>query len=121
MNPKQRVEYLTNILNEANYNYYVLSESKITDQEYDSFLRELITLEEKYPELKSESSPTMRVGGEVVSKFNRISHKIPMLSLSNVFNEEEIFDFINKGYLGSLTDFSKNYSISPLGESSSVS
>lgn len=57
----KRVEELTKILNEANYNYYVLNESKITDQEFDKYLRELEVLEEKYPELSKPNSPTKRV------------------------------------------------------------
>ena len=93
---KQRVEYLTNLLEEANYNYYVLDNPTITDQEYDKYIRELITIEEKYPSLKKETSPTMHVGGEVIDKFNKINHIQPMLSLPDVFNEEEIEDFANK-------------------------
>ena len=90
---KERVKELVRILNEANYNYYVLDNPTITDQEYDNYLRELINLEEKYPELKEKDSPTSRVGGEVVDSFKKVYHEKPMLSLSNVFNEEEIIDF----------------------------
>ncbi len=90
---KERIEELVKILNEANYNYHVLDNPTITDQEYDKYLRELVTLEEKYPEYVLEESPTKRVGGKVLDKFNKITHKIPMLSLGNVFNEDEIRDF----------------------------
>ena len=90
---KDRIDYLTEKLNEANYNYYVLDMPTITDQEYDSMIRELTNLEEKYPELVREDSPTQRVGGEVLDEFQKIAHKIPMMSLSNVFNEEEIREF----------------------------
>ena len=93
MDIKKRVEELTNILNEANYNYYVLDNPTITDQEYDKYLKELITLEQKYPEYLKSDSPTKRVGGEVIDKFNKIRHEKPMLSLANVFNEDEIFEF----------------------------
>ena len=93
MNIKDRVLELTNILNEANYNYYVLDNPTITDQEYDKYLKELITLEEKYPEYSYDDSPTKRVGGQVINKFNKIVHQKPMLSLANVFNEQEIRDF----------------------------
>ena len=65
----------------------------ITDQEYDKYLRELINLEEKYPEFADPNSPTKRVGGEAIDKFNKVAHAIPMISLANVFNEEEIRDF----------------------------
>ena len=96
MNAQHRIEELVKILNDANYNYYVLDNPTITDQEYDKYLRELITLEEKYPELILIDSPTKRVGGEVLDKFSKIEHKIPMLSLGNVFNEEEVREFDNK-------------------------
>ena len=90
---KKRVEELTKILNEANYNYYVLDNPTITDQEYDKYLRELINIETSHKELASPTSPTNRVGGEVIDKFNKIVHAKPMMSLSNVFNEDEIRDF----------------------------
>ncbi len=96
MNAQERIKELVKILNTANYNYYVLDNPTITDQEYDKYLRELINLEEKYPEYVLLDSPTKRVGGEVVDKFAKISHKIPMLSLGNVFNEEEVRDFDNR-------------------------
>ena len=90
---EERIKELVKILNEANYNYYVLDNPTITDQEFDKYIRELITLEEKYPEFKQSDSPTSRVGGEVVSGFQKVYHEKPMLSLSNVFNEEEIRTF----------------------------
>ncbi len=90
---QKRVEELTEILNKANYNYYVLDKPTITDQEYDKYLRELITIEEQYPHLKKEDSPTGRIGGEVIGTFKKVVHEKPMLSLSNVFNEEEIRTF----------------------------
>ena len=89
----KRVEELTHILNEANYNYYVNDNPTITDQEYDKYLRELINIETEHPELADPNSPTKRVGGQVIDKFNKIVHARPMLSLANVFNEDEIRDF----------------------------
>jgi len=94
--PKERIEELVKIINEANYNYHVLDNPTITDQEYDKYLRELITLENEYPEFADPNSPTQKVGGEVIEAFSKIKHKIPMFSLSNVFNEEEVRDFENK-------------------------
>ena len=91
-----RMKELIEILNQANYNYYVLDNPTITDQEYDKYLRELIKLETKYPELKQENSPSERVGGTVIDSFNKIVHEVPMMSLSNVFNESEIINFDNK-------------------------
>lgn len=93
---KERVDELIKILQDANHNYYVLDNPTITDQEYDKYLRELINIEEHYPELKRADSPTIKVGGEVVDKFNKIRHALPMLSLPNVFNEDEIANFVNK-------------------------
>lgn len=90
---KKRIKELTEIINQANYEYYNLDNPTITDQEYDKYLRELINLEEKYPELADPNSPTKRVGGEAIDKFNKVAHAIPMISLANVFNEEEIRDF----------------------------
>ena len=89
----KRVEELTHILNEANYNYYVNDNPTISDQEYDKYLRELINIETEHPELADPNSPTKRVGGQVIDKFNKIVHARPMLSLANVFNEDEIRDF----------------------------
>ncbi len=93
---QKRVAELTKILNDANYNYYVLDNPTISDQEYDKYLRELINIEKEHPEYADPNSPTNRVGGEVIDKFNKIVHERPMLSLANVFNEEEIKDFANK-------------------------
>ncbi len=93
---KQRIEELTAILKKANYEYYNLDNPTISDQEYDKYLRELMVLEEKYPEFSDPNSPTKRVGGEAIDKFEKVRHKIPMISLANVFNEEEINDFTNR-------------------------
>ena len=87
---KKRIDELTSILKQANYEYYNLDNPSITDQEYDKYLRELINLEEKYPDLVDPNSPTKRVGGEAIDKFQKVRHSIPMISLANVFNEEEI-------------------------------
>lgn len=95
-NVKVRINELTKILDDANYRYYVLDDPSITDQEYDKYLRELITLEEKYPEFSSDVSPTKRIGGKVLDGFLKVEHKIPMLSLSDVFSESEIVNFDEK-------------------------
>lgn len=87
---KARIDELVEILNEANYNYHVLDQPTISDQEFDKLLRELFILEEKYPEYVREDSPTHRVGGTVLEEFQKVTHAIPMMSLGNVFNEEEI-------------------------------
>lgn len=96
MKNKERIDELVKILNEANYNYHVLDNPTITDQEYDKYLMELYQLEEKHPELIRDDSPTKRVGGEVLDKFDKVTHDKPMMSLSDVFNEEEIMAFDNR-------------------------
>ena len=90
---KKRIQELTNILNQANYDYYVLDSPKITDQEYDKYLRELEELELEYPLFTQDDSPTKRVGSEVIDVFQKVEHSIPMLSLKDVFNESEILEF----------------------------
>jgi len=93
MNIKERIDYLVDLINEANYNYHVLDNPTIEDVEYDKYLRELYTLEEKYPELVRTDSPTKKIGGEVIDVFKKVTHEKPMMSLSNVFNEDEIKSF----------------------------
>lgn len=90
---EQRIEELTQILNEANYHYYVKDDPTITDQEFDKYLRELEELETKYPEYAKIDSPTKRVGGEVIDSFQKVTHEKPMMSLSDVFSESEVIDF----------------------------
>ena len=87
---EKRIEELVRIINEADYNYHVLDNPTITDQEYDKYLEELNRLEEKYPNLIRDDSPTKKIGGEVLEKFEKVTHDIPMMSLSDVFNEDEI-------------------------------
>ena len=96
MDIEKRVEELTKILNKANYDYYILDNPTITDQEFDKYLRELMELEMEYPYLKKDDSPTTRVGGGVIDGFDKVSHVIPMLSIQDVFNEEEIINFDNR-------------------------
>ena len=93
---KNRYNELVELLNKANYEYHVLDNPTITDQEFDKYLRELINIEKEYPELVRDDSPTQKIGGEVIDGFKKIRHDIPMLSLSNVFNESEIMEFDNK-------------------------
>ena len=89
----ERMEELISILNNANYNYYVLDNPTITDQEFDKYLNELIMIENKHPEWARDDSPSKRVGGAVLDKFEKVRHKIPMMSLQDVFNLEEVADF----------------------------
>ena len=96
MSDKERVIELTKLLERYNYEYYVLDNPSVSDAEYDRLINELILLEEKNPELKSSLSPTQRVGGKVLSEFEKITHKRSMLSLANAFNDKDVRDFDRK-------------------------
>ena len=89
----KRIDELIKLINQASYEYYVLDNPSITDQEYDDAYNELINLENKYPELKREDSPTLRVGGEAIDSFKKVTHASPMLSFDDIFNSEEIIAF----------------------------
>jgi DNA ligase (NAD+) len=91
--PKARAEELRAVLDEANYRYHVLDDPQITDAEYDELLRELIDIEDRYPELRTPDSPTQRVGAAPSEKFAPYEHHLPMLSLGNAFNEDELCAF----------------------------
>ncbi|MDR4888175.1 NAD-dependent DNA ligase LigA [Fredinandcohnia sp. QZ13] len=88
-----RVHELHELLNQYNYEYHVLDKPSVPDAEYDRLMRELIQLEEDFPELKTGDSPTVRVGGQVLESFQKVEHQIPMLSLGNAFNEQDLRDF----------------------------
>lgn len=90
---KKRMEELERIIEEANYNYYTLDNPTISDYDYDKYLHELKDLEEKYPHLKSKTTPTQKVGGVVLDKFRKVTHKEPMMSLSNAFNFDDLLAF----------------------------
>ena len=90
---EKRIKELTELLNEHGYRYYVLDAPIISDEQYDSMMRELIELEEKYPDLALPDSPTQRVGGEPLPYFEKVEHKTPMLSLSNAFSKDDLRDF----------------------------
>ena len=93
MEDKERIDYLVDTLNRYNYEYYILDNPTVDDFTYDRLIDELIKLENKHPEYKRKDSPTERVGSTVISSFTKVEHKIPMLSLSDVFNEDEIIKF----------------------------
>jgi len=93
MNEKERIRELQKKLKQANYEYYVLDNPTMSDYDFDMLLQELQTLEEKHPDMITKDSPTQRVGGEVSLKFNKVKHSKPMLSLGNLFSEEDVLDF----------------------------
>lgn len=90
---KKRIAELRELINYHNYRYYVLDSPEISDEEYDRLFQELKELERQFPELITPDSPTQRVGGEPLPEFKQIKHRVPMLSLDNVFNEDEARDF----------------------------
>ena len=90
---KKRIEEPTELLNRYNYEYYVNDNPSVSDAEYDSLMEELQLLERKRPELKDKHSPTSRVGGGVLANFKKVTHQKYMLSISDVFNEDELYNF----------------------------
>lgn len=90
---QDRINELVDTINKASYAYYVLDSPMITDQEYDDYYNELLRLEQKFPLYKREDSPTNRVGGEAIDKFNKVIHQRPMLSFDDIFNEDEVIEF----------------------------
>lgn len=90
---RKRVEELTELLNRYNYEYYVLNQSSVSDAEFDQLMEELMRLEEKRPDLRDKLSPTSRVGGGIATGFKKVKHRKYMLSIADVFNEEELYYF----------------------------
>ncbi len=90
---QHKIQSLTKEINQHNYSYYMISNPTISDYDFDMMLEELQKLEEQFPELADENSPTKRVGGTITKEFETIKHKYPMLSLSNSYSREEITDF----------------------------
>ncbi|MBB4832657.1 DNA ligase (NAD+) [Staphylococcus hominis] len=103
-NIQNRVNELHDLLNQYSYEYYVKDNPSVPDSEYDKLLRELIDIEKAHPELKTDDSPTVRVGGEAQSSFEKVNHETPMLSLGNAFNEEELrrFDERIRAHIGNV-------------------
>ena len=93
MSPKERAAEITKLLEQYNYEYYVLDNPSVPDSEYDRLINELIAIEKEHPELITPFSPTQRVGGKVLDEFKKIKHKRMMLSLANAFNEKDLRDF----------------------------
>jgi len=96
MKPEDRIKYLRDLVEKLNHEYYVNNNSLVADEVFDAYLKELISLEKAYPNLKSPNSPTQKVGGLKAKEFKKINHQSPMLSLSNAFTEMEVKDFVTK-------------------------
>ncbi|MFA0810159.1 NAD-dependent DNA ligase LigA [Microbulbifer epialgicus] len=90
---RERVQELHELLQWANYQYYVLDDPELPDAEYDRRLRELQDIEQQFPVLRTQDSPTQRVGAEPLSSFKEVRHEVPMLSLDNAFSDEELLEF----------------------------
>lgn len=90
---KQRVFDLRTLLDKYSYEYYVKDKPSIPDADYDKLYHELVALEEEFPDLISNDSPTQRVGGTILPGFEKVVHEVPMLSLGNAFNEGDLLDF----------------------------
>lgn len=95
-NVKEKIERLRKVVNNWNYQYYVLNDPNVSDYEFDGKLKELEKLEAEYPEYYDPHSPTQRVGSDISKNFPQVEHIYPMLSLSNTYSEEEITDFFNR-------------------------
>lgn len=93
---EKRINELVEILNRSSYEYYTLDKPTITDQEYDDFYQELEKLEKNNPALIREDSPTKRIGGKIIDEFVKVSHEIPMMSLGDIFSEDEVREFDEK-------------------------
>lgn len=93
---QKRAEYLTGVLNECIEKYYMGNESDVSDYDYDMMMRELSSIEEQFPELLKEDSPTHRVGGRSDNSFSEVVHTVPMESLQDAFGDDELYDFENR-------------------------
>lgn len=93
---QERIISLTKVLNQHNYNYYVLNNPTISDFEFDKMLEELADLEKRFPEFRQPDSPTMRVGSDISNEFKTVAHDYRMLSLGNTYSEGEITEFYNR-------------------------
>lgn len=93
---RERADTLHQQLDDANYQYYVEDDPRITDAEYDALLRELQSLEAEHPELKTPDSPTQRVGAAPAERFEEVTHAVPMLSLDNAFDDAELAAFVKR-------------------------
>lgn len=92
----ERVAKLRSVIDDLRYRYHVLDDPTVTDADYDSLMRELVGYEEQYPELQTPDSPSQRIGGKPLDKFAQVTHRYPMMSLTDAFNEEEMQAWENR-------------------------
>ena len=103
MDEIKRIKQLRQELHEHNYRYYVLNQPTIGDQDFDFLMHELQDLEARHPEMADPNSPTQRVGSDLNAEFTQVTHKYPMLSLANTYNEQDVADWyesVKKGLAG---------------------
>jgi len=93
---KQRIEKLKKVINYHRYLYHVLDKQEISDAALDSLKKELFDLEQKFPEFITPDSPTQRVEGKPLERFNKIRHPVPMLSFNDAFSKDDIKDWIER-------------------------
>lgn len=117
---KKRIEELRRLIEYHNYRYYVLDSPEISDNEYDSLFRELLELEKKYPQFYSPYSPTQKVGYKVQTVFNTYKHFLPMMSLDNIYNYDELKEWVERlsDYLGE--EFKGSFIVEPKMDGASV-
>ena len=92
----KRISELRDLIEYHNRRYYQLDDPEISDHEYDTLMRELAELEDRFPDIDRTASPTQRVGASPLEKFGTVTHLTPMLSLANAFSDEEIVEFDNR-------------------------
>lgn len=97
---QKEISELKKLLNQYNYEYHVLDQPTVSDAEYDQKMQDLIKLETTFPELITDDSPTQRVGGEPLEAFQKVEHRVPMMSLANAFNEQDLRDFARRASQG---------------------
>jgi len=108
MDPKDRIDFLTDELHRHNHNYYDLDNPEITDAEYDRLAQELWRLEEEYPLLKRSDSPSFRVGGEALRQFGQVVHRVPVISLDNSYDRQDLIEFdrrVKGGIAGAVPEY----------------
>ncbi len=118
---QKRIEDLREEIREHDYRYYVLAEPEISDQEYDALMKDLEKLESENPDLITSDSPTQRVGTDLTKEFKPVTHLLPMLSLANTYNEDELFDFDRRVKEGLPEGEKIEYVVEPKIDGASVS
>ena len=116
---KKRIDELSHLINYHREKYYLDDAPEISDYEFDALMNELISLENEYPEFKAVNSPSVRVGGYVAEKFDKVSHSVPLKSLTDVFSPQELKDYLDKtaAVLGYKPAFAVEYKIDGLSVS----